>query len=209
MKFTKPLASSWSFSFFSKKQSNNSAEHYEDNIHLLGKVNSVEGFWSIYSHIQRPNNLENGTDYHLFRDDIQPIWEHPENRDGGKWIIRLKKGLASYYWEKLIVALISEQFPIDVNGAVVSIRYGEDLISLWNKTGKSKSVIHEICRDICLALELPPDTKLEYKKHDDSVKDGSSFKNTVIYQAGTDEPFEISNGKSPDSNQGKGADSKH
>lgn len=193
MSSKKALAKSWSFYFLSKKQGINSAEQYGENIHFLGQFDTIEGFWSIYSHMQRPNNFDNSIDYHLFREKMRAVWEDPENREGGKWVIRLQKGLASYYWEKLIIGLIGEQFPIDVLGAVVSVRATEDLISVWNKTATDEKIRHKICCCLCLVLNLPPDTKLEYKKHNDAVKDGTSFKNSVIiYQAGKEEPFEIS-----------------
>ncbi|EAY02194.1 hypothetical protein TVAG_450940 [Trichomonas vaginalis G3] len=176
---------------FYRAPGSKAADNYEKNIHTLGSFNTIEEFWSIYSHLKRPNDLEPPTDYHLFRNGIRAIWEDQDNVKGGKWIIRLKKGLGSYYWERLIMALIGEQFPVDALGAVISVRYPEDIISLWNRTASDDKVRHEICRALCSALELPPDTKLEYKQHYDAVRDHSSFRNTVIYQAGTDEPFEI------------------
>ena len=47
------------------------------------------------------------------------------NKNGGKWIIRLKKGLASRCWENLILAMLGEQFMVgeEICGAVISIRY--------------------------------------------------------------------------------------
>ena len=188
---SKVLASEWSFHLFFKPPESSSNDQYEDNIHVLGSFNTIEDFWAIYSHLKKPNSLDPPTDYHLFRKGIRAIWEDADNKDGGKWMIRLKKGLASYYWERLILALIGEQFPVDVLGAVVSVRSQEDIISLWNRTGKDTDIRHEICCALCKALDLPPDTTLEYKKHDESVKDHSSFRNTVLYQAGTNEPFEV------------------
>ena len=46
------------------------------------------------------------------------------NRSGGKWIIRLKKGLASRCWENLILAMLGEQFMVgeEICGAVISVR---------------------------------------------------------------------------------------
>jgi len=60
----------------------------------------VEEFWSIYSHLHRPASLPNICDYHLFKEGVRPVWEDTPN--GGKWIVRLKKGLASRYWENLV-----------------------------------------------------------------------------------------------------------
>lgn len=62
----------------------------------------IEEFWALYSHLRRPNELPNVSDYHLFKEGIRPVWEDDSNKEGGKWIVRLKKGLASRYWESLV-----------------------------------------------------------------------------------------------------------
>ena len=63
------------------------------------------------------------------------------NKAGGKWIIRLKKGLASRCWENLILAMLGEQFMVgeEICGAVISIRYQvryDTLIFLLYKVAK-------------------------------------------------------------------------
>jgi hypothetical protein len=42
----------------------------------------AEGFWEVYSHIIRPNDVQTALDLHLFRDGIKPMWEvrHPASR---------------------------------------------------------------------------------------------------------------------------------
>lgn len=35
----------------------------------------VEGFWRLYNHMMRPNDLPNTMDYHLFKTGIKPMWE--------------------------------------------------------------------------------------------------------------------------------------
>jgi translation initiation factor 4E len=76
------------------------ANPYESSIKAISTVKSVEGFWETYNYLVRPNNLPNGTDYHFFREGIKPTWEDPSNAKGGKWIVRLRKGLSSRYWEE-------------------------------------------------------------------------------------------------------------
>lgn len=56
----------------------------------------------MYSHLKRPHELPNVSDYHLFKQGVRPVWEDSININGGKWIVRLKKGLASRYWENLV-----------------------------------------------------------------------------------------------------------
>lgn len=50
--------------------------------------------------------------------------------------MRLKKGLASRYWESLVMAMIGDQFDVggEICGAVISIRHSEDILSLWNQS---------------------------------------------------------------------------
>lgn len=56
--------------------------------------------------------------------DLSPCQDE-SNRSGGKWIIRLRKGLASRFWENIILAMLGEQFMVgeEICGAVVSIRF--------------------------------------------------------------------------------------
>lgn len=56
--------------------------------------------------------------------DLCPCQDE-SNRSGGKWIIRLRKGLASRFWENIILAMLGEQFMVgeEICGAVVSIRF--------------------------------------------------------------------------------------
>ncbi|GMF12330.1 unnamed protein product [Phytophthora lilii] len=80
----------------------------EHSVHcsLLGQ--QVQDFWKIYNHLVRPNDLPNTMDYHLFKTGIKPMWEDPANRRGGKWMVRLRKGIASRYWEDLVCYLLGE-----------------------------------------------------------------------------------------------------
>lgn len=99
---------------------------YNDNIKALATFSTVEDFWGVYNHLKRPDDLPPVTEYHIFRDDIKPVWEvwrflswpscsslaktppfflfvqDEANASGGKWMIKLRKGLASRMWENLV-----------------------------------------------------------------------------------------------------------
>jgi translation initiation factor 4E len=106
----------------------------------------VEYFWRIYDHIIKPNEIKASMDYHMFKDGIKPTWEDPANRLGGKWMVRVKKGLTSMYWEDLVIAIIGEQFDVghEICGAVVSVRNDNDIISVWNKTADNLEATNKI-----------------------------------------------------------------
>ena len=64
---------------------------------------------------------------------VSPPPQDECNRSGGKWIIRLRKGLASRFWENIILAMVGEQFMVgeEICGAVVSIRFQVKLLQWW------------------------------------------------------------------------------
>nr|XP_061810494.1 eukaryotic translation initiation factor 4E type 2-like [Nerophis lumbriciformis] len=168
-----PLQYNYTFWYSRRNQSRvASAQSYEQNIRRIGTVASVEQFWKFYSHLVRPGNLSEHIDFHLFKEGIKPMWEDECNRGGGKWIIRLRKGLASRFWENLILAMLGEQFMVgeEICGAVISIRFQEDFLSIWNKTANDETTTHRIRETFKRVLNLPPNTIMEYRPHNDSLR---------------------------------------
>jgi len=161
-----------------------SGQSYDQNLKLISSFGSVEQFWSIYSYLIRPNQLSGHCDLHVFKHGIKPLWEDEANKDGGKWIVRLRKGLASRCWENLLLALLGEQFMVggEICGAVVSCRFQEDIISVWNRTASDSTTTVRIRDTLRRVLNLPPNTIMEYKAHSDSLKDNTSFRNTSEYR---------------------------
>jgi len=159
---------------------------YETSIRTISSVSTVEEFWEVYDFLKRPNDLPTTTDYHFFRDGIKPTWEDPGNLKGGKWIIRLPKGLASRYWEEIILALIGCQFtgvPVtELCGAVLSVRYSEDILGVWNRTATDRELVERIRDSIKKVLQLPVNAYMEYKPHQASLQDRSSFRNTQVWK---------------------------
>uniref|UniRef100_A0A7N4NZ38 Eukaryotic translation initiation factor 4E family member 2 n=1 Tax=Sarcophilus harrisii TaxID=9305 RepID=A0A7N4NZ38_SARHA len=130
-----------------------SSQSYEQNIKQIGTFASVEQFWRFYSHMVRPGDLTGHSDFHLFKEGIKPMWEDDANKNGGKWIIRLRKGLASRCWENLILAMLGEQFMVgeEICGAVVSVRFQvncpELVLSCRVCSLPSVSVLSSLCFD--------------------------------------------------------------
>ncbi|XP_042215628.1 eukaryotic translation initiation factor 4E type 2-like isoform X4 [Homarus americanus] len=151
-------------------------QNYDQNLQLIGRFASVEQFWGHYSHLVRPAHLTSHSDIHIFKDGIKPMWEDSANKNGGKWIVRLRKGLASRCWENMILAMLGEQFLVgdEICGAVISVRFQEDIISVWNRTAQDSLTTGRIRDTLKRVLNLPPNTVMEYKTHNDSLKQCTS-----------------------------------
>ena len=100
--------------------------------------------------------------------------------NGGKWIVRLKKGLAARYWEDVLLAVLGGQFRVgdEICGCVLSVRYQEDILPVWNRSADSRKVCMQIRDTMRNVMGLPIDATMEYKKHTDSMRDNSSYRNT-------------------------------
>jgi len=154
----------------------NKFSDYEKSTQKLATIGSVESFWTIYSHLKRPSLLPAVSDYHIFKDGIRPVWEDEANKKGGKWIVRLKKGVADRYWEDLLLAMIGDQFMEagdEVCGAVLSVRSGEDVLSVWTKIDGGRNI--KIRETIKRILAFPADTNIVWKSHDDSIAQRSAL----------------------------------
>jgi translation initiation factor 4E len=135
-----PLRSTWTL-FYRPPTSKYS--DYEKSTIKLASISSVETFWTIYSHLKRPSQLPSISDYHIFKEGIRPVWEDEANKRGGKWIVRLKKGVADRYWEEILFAIVGDQFMEageEVCGAVLSVRSGEDVLNVWTKNDGGRNV---------------------------------------------------------------------
>jgi Eukaryotic initiation factor 4E len=110
----------------------------------------------------------------------------------------MPKGLASRYWEEVILALIGGQFgnsvvDHEICGAVLSMRYNEDILGVWNRNANATTEIEKIRTTIQRILQLPPNAYMEYKPHETSLQDrggantntGTSSTNTTNSTTGT------------------------
>lgn len=164
------------YTFWYMKRGNKSAaaqaESYEQSIKKIGDFASIEQFWALYSHIQRPGDpgTEKPMDYIMFKHGIKPMWEDENNKKGGKWVVRIPKKLSAYFWESLIMAIIGEQFEVgnEICGVVLSVRFSEDVLSIWNRTSNNREALERIRDMMRRVLKLPGNVQMDYRRHDTS-----------------------------------------
>ena len=57
--------------------------------------------------------------------------------------MRLKKGVSDRYWEELLLGIVGDQFAEageEVCGAVLSVRSGEDVLSVWTRIDGGRNI---------------------------------------------------------------------
>ncbi|KAF2462734.1 IF4E-domain-containing protein [Lindgomyces ingoldianus] len=158
---------------------------YEKSTKPLCRMSTAQDFWKIFVHLNRPSTLPTVSDYHFFKEGIRPVWEDDENKRGGKWIMRLKKGVADRYWEELLMALIGDQFveaADEVCGFVLSVRSGEDVFSIWTKNDGGRNI--KIRETVKRVLNLPEGTIITWRSHDESIAQRSAIDQARQEKAG-------------------------
>jgi translation initiation factor 4E len=56
--------------------------------------------------MERPDKLPEGAQFLMFVDKIEPVWEDPQNANGGRFILRVRRGWGSRVWEELLLSYI-------------------------------------------------------------------------------------------------------
>ncbi|KAG6976797.1 hypothetical protein JG688_00001003 [Phytophthora aleatoria] len=183
-----PLQNRWVL-WYDNPKKRNSNESWEENLKNVYTFNTVEDFWCLYNNILAPTKLSIGSNYHLFKEGIRPMWEDPINANGGKWIFtnpRSRKARLDECWLYVMLSLIGEtlQDEDDICGAVVSVRKAQDRIAIWSATANAEDRQKAIGRGFRQALvDLGKNETLKYQSHADAAASGSSFQNEVLYEA--------------------------
>lgn len=75
---------------------------------------------SLYNNVLSPTKLAIGSNYHLFKEGIRPMWEDPINAKGGKWIFtnaRSRKARLDECW--LHVVRLPAKMPLTCHNGLV------------------------------------------------------------------------------------------
>jgi len=115
--------------------SGRSAQNYEDTLHKVCTLRSVEEFWGCYAHLSGIHALGPKCGYHFMKKGVKPMWEHPQNKEGGIWQFKVPKESAQTVWKDFLISVIghsySEFLKEQVNGISITNRQGEFYINMW------------------------------------------------------------------------------
>jgi len=177
-----PLQDSWSWWFDNPKRKTTQTS-WGDNLRKIYTFGTVEDFWSLWNNIKGAHELAAGSNYHLFKDGVEPKWEDTANVKGGKWLIQLKPGQRAsslnQLWLWAVLACIGATFEDDaqVVGIVVSVRKATDKIALWTSDATDELAVKRIGRQFRETLQLSPNIKIGYQSHADAMDNNNSFNN--------------------------------
>ncbi|KAL3990077.1 Eukaryotic translation initiation factor 4E-1 [Acanthocheilonema viteae] len=181
-----PLKYVWTYWYLNDQRD----KSWEKRLKVVSNFSTVEEFWALYVNIRPPSLLPTACDYSVFKKDIQPMWEVPENAKGGRWLITIDKSrhhdLLDVIWLEVLLAVIGQQFgkyTADICGVVVNIRNKGSKISIWTtdcNNDESNCKIGEILKqklmnpDIDSKIQRPIFDVLRYEDHQEVQNKSSS-----------------------------------
>ncbi|KAK9762366.1 eukaryotic translation initiation factor 4E [Basidiobolus ranarum] len=179
-----PLNNSWTLWYDNPGKKTNQSS-WSQNLKEVVTFNTVEDFWGTYNNVVRVSDLTPGSNYHLFKEGIKPMWEDAANEQGGKWVIQFSKRTGeeiNNLWLYAILCCIGETFLYEdqISGAVVSVRKGFFRLSLWTRTSDSKEICEAIGSHLKESLGLSPNQHLEFQSHADAAKGASCNKGRYV-----------------------------
>uniref|UniRef100_A0A1I8A4K9 eIF-4F 25 kDa subunit n=1 Tax=Steinernema glaseri TaxID=37863 RepID=A0A1I8A4K9_9BILA len=166
-------------------------------LHEVCSVDTIEDFWMLMKNVRPPSRLNNTCDYNVFRDHIRPVWEVPDNKSGGRWLINIDRSkhpeVIDIIWMEILIAMIGEQFGEDseqICGIVCNIRNKGSKISIWTRDCNDEEAnkrIGQVIKEKLMNADIPEyingplfDT-MRYEDHDDvQQKSSSQIKSKLI-----------------------------
>ena len=155
-------------------------EKYEVQVKKIAEFDTIEDFWAIFQHLRKPDGFRPGIEYFMFKEQIKPLWEDENNKNGGRFTIKLKRGYTTIIWEEMIFALIGGILPKEIkdeiNGIVVTSKKEFNTLQIWFKTFDSK-IVSEIEKTLRDLLVIPEEVKLETKQFNINVNNTNNNNN--------------------------------
>jgi hypothetical protein len=106
----------------------------------ISDITSVEQMLSLYSIL--PEKLIKNCMLFLMRDGIDPMWEHPSNRDGGCFSYKVTNKQVLQAWKNLSYILVGETLTNNptmgkiINGITISPKRAFCIVKVWLKNCK-------------------------------------------------------------------------
>lgn len=153
------LNENWTFYHYNpdKDKTKNKHDNWLESLSKMITVDTVEDVFNTVDYLVDPWNLPLGQHYYVFREDIPPQFESPENKMGGKWVFQDKK-LTN--WVEILCLLIgaTKQYP-DMNIQGIIFKNKKQPTSnltceIWINNYKS-AYVKDVGRAFCKLLKVP------------------------------------------------------
>ena len=170
------LQSTWTLYVDQRPDSGSCLADYTSNLRKIYTFSTIEEFWNVFESIPSTSDLPVKCSYHLMRGTRRPIWEDPENVNGGYWTFKNSKRNSAAIWKSLVLAAISEQFQnsIAADDSIVGVTFGSrekcDHFQVWNENcyrSNNAQVIEKVTQELVPISWFHAIYYKEHQRHND------------------------------------------
>ena len=131
-------------------------EEFLEKIIKIADVSNINECWEVFQHLKKPNQCPTGSDYHIFKKGIVPMWEDKANKDGGKLSVLLTWKYANVIWEEVTFNFAKGLLPYYdyINGIVISSRPRFLALSFWIKC-RNTPMVEKIRNAVSGLMQAP------------------------------------------------------
>ena len=170
-----------------ENRKNMSKEDFESQMKLVTHFDTIDEFWRTFLHLKLPSELQLKSKLIVFKDKIDPLWEHPQNKFGGSIYIDFKVSEETdEAWQGLVLEFLTcfsndPYFDNFINGIEVR-RQTIDSVSmiLWTVDCEAKDIksLFGILKNY---VPFPPSTNYTFREHKRSINVGVHNKDNSQY----------------------------
>jgi hypothetical protein len=115
-----------------------------DGYKSIYKIDNGLDFWKLYNNWNCIGGVT-GKHYFLMKNDVKPMWEDPQNINGGCWSFKISDNMADELWEDLSILLVTNELIEDSDAVGLSIsvkKNNTSVVKIWNTDSSKHSIKH-------------------------------------------------------------------
>ena len=109
----------------------------------LYTIKTIEDYWKLYNNWEQLGTINN-KHFFIMKNDITPIWEDKNNKNGGCWSYKVSENMAQQLWDDLSLHLVTENLSSienDIVGLSACLKKNNfSVIKIWNKESKNNNL---------------------------------------------------------------------
>jgi hypothetical protein len=119
-----------------------------DSYRVIGKFTSKEEIASLIHEITLKTDLVSGAYLCLMKNDIPPVYEAEQNKNGGAFTLRIPTENANHIWSTFISHAVCDQLLYDHNdkvaGIIISPKRGNIVVQIWATEKLEKDLVNPV-----------------------------------------------------------------
>lgn len=119
-----------------------------DSYRVIGTFKTIEEIASVIKTIVIDKDLVSGAYLCIMKNDIPPVYESPQNKEGGAFTIRIPTENAHRVWSTFVSYAVCDELLHDENdkvaGLIISPKRGNIVLQVWTTMKIDPSLVNPV-----------------------------------------------------------------